>query len=259
MMQQRSTFFFFLLVISQTTAFLQFSTASSFSINKESTIESSNLRLYAETTKQKETTNQKPLYDGTNYTFPDTTQASGIAEIVEVTFVNACMQLRTGFVDVLKMFIAAAVAGYEFGYGIGDIQEELVNCKTQSANRPLMEEEVNLRYTWYCLVYLTLASLDHPSRNKQAVVESIPDKIRKDYQESVEQAVTANSKGIALSAEDLVVKQNNDEPSDLSIMEKAIMSQSMRLITMTFTVLRETQEAQTGDVAPPTPPIEGAF
>ena len=255
MMQRRPTFFFFLLVISQTTAFLQFSNAPSFSINKESTIESSNLRLYAETT------NQKPLYDGTNYTFPDTTQASGIAEIVEVTFVNACMQLRTGFVDVLKMFIAAAVAGYEFGYGIGDIQEELVNCKTQSANRPLMEEEVNLRYTWYCLVYLTLASLDHPSRNKQAVVESIPNKLRKDYQESVEQAVTANSKGISLSAEDLVIKQNNNEEpsSDLSIMEKAIMSQSMRLITMTFTVLRETQEAQSGDVAPPTPPIEGAF
>lgn len=33
----------------------------------------------------------KPLYDATNYTFPDTTTVDGIAEVLEVSFVHSCM------------------------------------------------------------------------------------------------------------------------------------------------------------------------
>lgn len=167
------------------------------------------------------------------------------------------MQLRTGYVDVLKLFIAAAVAGYEFGYQIDEIQKELANCKTQSANRPLMDEEVTLRNTWYCLVYLTLVSLGHPSRGASSpgLVDSIPSDIRKDYQEVVEQAVATNNKGISPSAEELL-KQS--KKSDLSVMEEAIYSQSLRLIALVFTVLRESEEARE-EQSPPTPPIEGAY
>jgi hypothetical protein len=199
-------------------------------------------------------TTEKPLYDGTNYTFPDTTKPAGIAELLETTFVNACFQLREGYVDVLKMFVAASMASYEFGYSIDEIQKELAICPKETANRPLMEEEVNLRHTWYCLVYLTLATLGHSTR-VGSVADSIPADIRDEYQELVEKAVDAHTKGISLSTDQLLQTKG----SDLSLLEKGLLSQSVRLVTLTFTVLTEAEEARSGDVAPPTPPIEGAF
>lgn len=200
-------------------------------------------------------TSEKPLYDGTNYTFPDTTQPVGVAELLENTFVNACFQLREGFVDVLKMFVAASIAGYEFGFSIDVIGKELDECPNQTANRPLMDEEVKLRRVWYCVVYLTLASLGHPTR-ESVVVDSIPEDIQSTYGTVVESAVEMQKKGIAVSTEELLKQWG---ASNLSPMDMAILSQSIRVITLTFTVLRESQEAQVGDVAPPTPPIEGAF
>lgn len=199
-------------------------------------------------------TTEKPLYDGTNYTFPDTTKPAGIAEILENTFVNACFQLRDGYVDVLKLFIAAAIASYEIGYAIDEIQQELVNCPKETANRPLMEEEINLRHTWYCLVYLTLATLGHPTRIG-SIADSIPADIREDYQDLVDDAVDAYKKGVSLSNEQMLQTQG----SGLSPMEQGILSQCIRLVTLTFTVRKEAQEARSGDVTPPTPPIEGAF
>jgi len=45
------------------------------------------------------------------------------------------MQLSTGYVDVLKLFIVAAKAGYELGMTIPQLQLELTACKTQTAGR----------------------------------------------------------------------------------------------------------------------------
>ena len=36
-----------------------------------------------------------------------------IAEMIEVSFLNSCLQLSQGYVDVLKLFIVAVKAGYE--------------------------------------------------------------------------------------------------------------------------------------------------
>jgi hypothetical protein len=204
---------------------------------------------------QAEGTTEKPLYDGTGYTFPDTTKPAGIAELLETTFVNACFQLRDGYVDVLKMFVAASMASYEFGYSIDDIQKELAICPKETANRPLMEEEVSLRHTWYCLVYLTLAALGHPTK-VGSVADSIPANIRDQYQELVEKAADAHKKGSSLSADQLL---EQTKVSDLSPMEQGLLSQSVRLVTLTFVVLTEAEENRSGDLAPPTPPIEGAF
>ncbi|CAJ1958658.1 unnamed protein product [Cylindrotheca closterium] len=200
-------------------------------------------------------TGERPLYDGTNYTFPDTTKSAGIAELLENTFVNACFQLREGFVDVLKMFVAASIAGYEFGFPIDEIARELDECPNQTANRPLMEEEIKLRRGWYCVVYLTLATLGHPTKTS-SIVDSIPDDIRSEFGGVIDWAVETQKKGIAVSNEGLL-KQS--DTSNLSPMDIAILSQSIRVMTLTFTVLRETQEARAGDIAPPTPPIEGAY
>ena len=198
-------------------------------------------------------TSQKPLYDGTNYTFPDTTTPAGIAELLEVSFVNACMQLSTGYVDVLKMFIAASMASYELGFSIEDVQKELLACPKQTANRPLMKEEENLRYTWYCLVYSTLATIGHPSRNP-LIQESIPKDIQDMYRDAVEKVAAANKEGKSVPLEDLV----KDLDPSLSQIEKAVRSQSLRVVALTTIVLSESMESREG-MAPPTPPIEGAF
>lgn len=74
-----------------------------------------------------------------------------IAELVEVAFVNSVMQLASGLVDVLKLFIVAVKASYERGMNVVKVDgrsssdgisllEALDACPVQSANRPLMQE-----------------------------------------------------------------------------------------------------------------------
>lgn len=209
------------------------------------------------------TTSQKPLYDGTNYTFPDTTTPSGIAEALEVSFVHACMQLRSGYVDVLKLFIAAAMSSYQLGFTIHEIQEALSTCPNESANRPLMAEELDLRETWYSLVYLTLSSLNHPTTNPEAIAGSIPSIIRDKYQALVERIIAndAVSDTPVVSVEKLMSDDKLvGSPATMSVMERAILMQSLRVAALTLVVVREAFDAGSGEpLQPPTPPIKGAF
>ena len=103
----------------------------------------------------------------------------------EVTFVNACMQLATGYVDTLKLFIAAALTAYERGFTVNALSLELAQCPTQTAGRPLMQEEVELRSVWLSLVYLTLANVRHESEASESVGASVPAEIRSKFQTCV--------------------------------------------------------------------------
>ena len=204
-------------------------------------------------------TPQKPLYDGTNYTFPDTTTPNGIAEALEVSFVNACMQLRSGYVDVLKLFIAAAMSSYQLGFPLNDLDQALEKCPSLSANRPLMPEEIELRKTWYSLVYLTLFSIGHSTvGSKDILADTIPEQIRSSYSSVIEGiAKEYKAEGYVTSSVEKLFKVH--APQDLSEMDKAIMSQSIRVVTLTLTVLQEALEAGPGGQSPPPPPIKGAF
>ena len=73
--------------------------------------------------------NRPPGIDPTQ--LPDASTAAGVAQILEVTFVNACMQLATGYVDTLKLFIAAALTAYERGFTVNALNLELAQCPTQ--------------------------------------------------------------------------------------------------------------------------------
>ena len=198
-------------------------------------------------------TPERPLYDGTNYTFPDTTTPAGIAELLEVSFVQACMQLRSGYVDILKLFIAAATAGFELGFPIDAIQQQLSVCPRQTAGRPLLEEEVEIRHVWYCLVYLTLATIGHPTR-VTAVSESIPDDIKESYGFLVDRVAETRNAGEKITVEKLM---NLDNPN-INPIEKALRAQAMRVMTLTLVVQREAAEART-EYQPLPPPIPGAF
>lgn len=202
------------------------------------------------------------LYDGTNYTLPDTTTPDGVAQVLEVSFVHACMQLSSGYVDVLKMFIAAAMSSYQFGFPIDVVQKALSECPNETANRPLMPEEINLRYTWCSLVYLTLLTIDHPTVQKTAVSDSIPTEIREKYGPFIDRMAKMYKmdETLTISVEDLMKDDNSiTTASDLSEMDRAILLQSMRVGTLTLVVLREALEAGSVGQSPPTPPIEGAF
>ena len=203
--------------------------------------------------------NRPPGIDPTQ--LPDASTAAGVAQILEVTFVNACMQLATGYVDTLKLFIAAALTAYERGFTVNALNLELAQCPTQTAGRPLMQEEVELRTVWLSLVYLTLANVRHESEASDSVGASVPAEIRSKFQTFVYDVVNAAQGGYTLESlklEDMLRRQGTDSAS-LSAVEKAILGQSMRVVFLTLTVRDEAAAA--GDLPPPRrpgPSIPGA-
>jgi hypothetical protein len=174
------------------------------------------------------------------------------------------MQLAKGYVDVLKMFIAASITAYEYGFSVPEIQTELERCTRNTANRPLLEEEMQLRFTWVCVVYLTLDSMKYydKSKNEDRLIETIPAEIRDKYQTLVRpigEAYQTKEQSIP-SVDDLLAINNASANSGLSPIEKAIISQSLRVATLTPVVLEESKEAQRAKtIDPPKPPIKGAF
>ena len=68
-----------------------------------------------------------------------------VAELVETTFVRSCMDLATGQIDSLKLFIVAAKAGFEIGAAMSALELALSLCEHQTANRDLLPEEIELR------------------------------------------------------------------------------------------------------------------
>ena len=88
-----------------------------------------------------------------------------VAELIEVSFVNGIIQLSQGYVDVLKLLIAAIQAGYNLGMTPGNLLDTVAECPEQTANRPLMDEEVALRTTWIQIVYLVLDHVKYKGKN----------------------------------------------------------------------------------------------
>jgi len=165
-----------------------------------------------------------------------------IATLVEVSFVNACTQLSTGYVDVLKMFIVSSKAGYTSGLTIPQLILELSQCSSKTAGRDLMHEEVDLRTVWLSLVYLTLERINHPRQNAQVEL-SVSSEIRGTYTTFVYDVVNAHKSGFTLQSLKLeeIMKREVDAPQRTEI-EEAILSQSMRLIFLTLEVLKEEEE-----------------
>jgi len=197
--------------------------------------------------------NRPPAIDP--YQLPDATTEGGVATILEATFVQACMQLSTGYVDTLKYFIAAATSAYERGFTVPALQLELSQVTAQTAGRPLAPEEAELRTVWLSLVYLTLANVGHAtSGNPEAVGASAPPEIRQKFQTFVYDVVNAKQGGFTLESlklEDMLRRQGADAEA-LSPLEKAILGQSMRVVFLTLAVRDEAAEA--ANLPPPRRP-----
>ena len=198
-----------------------------------------------------------------------------IGEMIEVTFVNGVMQLSQGFIDVLKLFIVAVKAAYEQGIPISSLLEEVAACPVQSANRPLMDEEVALRSSWMNVVYLVLeraghgtddvavgGTIDEAARSKYGgIVNVLADAKRKQEEEG-----SKVDKAASLTLDEIIEmgKSNGASFDGLDLdnaMDKAIAQQCLKVMKTVLTVLDEERLCyEEGGVGPaPRPPIPGAF
>jgi hypothetical protein len=93
-------------------------------------------------------------YEETKILSPET-----VAELIEVSFVQSCLQLSKGYVDVLKLFVVSVKAGYEKSISLSDLNRYVMDCPIKSAGRELVIEEVGLRSEWMGVVYGLLDAL----------------------------------------------------------------------------------------------------
>ena len=198
-----------------------------------------------------------------------------IGEMIEVTFVNGVMQLSQGFIDVLKLFIVAVKAAYEQGIPVSSLLEEVAACPVQSANRPLMDEEVALRSSWMNVVYLVLERAGHGT-DDVAVGGTVDEAARSKYEDIVNVLADAKRKQEEEGSKvDKVASLTLDEIFEMGkssrasfdgldlddAMDKAIAQQCLKVMKTVFTVLDEERLCyEEGGVGPaPRPPIPGAF
>ena len=181
-------------------------------------------------------------------------EVEAIAELVEVAFVNACLQLASGYVDVLKLFAVAVKAGYERGMPlVPDLIGLVEACPVETANRPLMDEEAALRRTWMGLVYLTLEAEGHASssngdeggvegRGANSMGSTVDAADREAYGPLIE--VLAPSKG-TITLDEAVAAAGDGAATLTSLLgldeplKKALIMQNMRVIRQTFVALEE--------------------
>ena len=203
-----------------------------------------------------------------------------IAEMIEVSFLNSCLQLSQGYVDVLKLFIVAVKAGYELFIPLSELNQLVEDCPVNSAGRDLMKEEKTLRVNWMKVVYELLNALN-PDTNVDSTTndcDEVSDKriyqvvqamldIKKDKEN--EEIKTGGEQDATVAISNLTVEQAlecnsilselNDSISDPK--DKAFFTNDIRVALMTFRVLSEEElclEGSAGNTnSVPRPPIPG--
>eukprot|EP00977_Amphora_coffeiformis_P011599 scaffold2782_cov182-Amphora_coffeaeformis.AAC.29 len=184
-----------------------------------------------------------------------------IAAMIEVSFIEGCMQLAQGYVDTLKLFIAAVLTAYGVTLPVNRLIDLVQECPTQSANRPLMQEEEDLRTTWIKLVYLTA----HDVQYRQAIVRDAEIWTNRDEDDKLtickamlprlrKRHAEGNETGPRFQAQE-IMSENMDILGDATKdpMQKALLLQNLRVIWMVLTVMEEEKLAANRD--PPAPPI----
>ena len=219
------------------------------SVSHRSSIALCPIRLNASTTSTGDGREKEPL------------TPERIAAMIEVSFIEGVLQLAQGYVDTLKLFIAAVLTAYGVTIPINKLIDLVRECPTQSANRPLIEEEEDLRITWIKLVYLTA----HDVQYRQAIVrdattlwtgnDDITFNIYKDMLPRLRKRhAEGDETGPRFQAQE-IISENVDilEDSIKDPMQKALLLQNLRVMWMVLTVMEEEKLASNTD--PPAPPI----
>ena len=201
-----------------------------------------------------------------------------VAELVEVSFLNACLQLSSGYVDVLKLFIVACKSGYDLDLSLESLHQLVLDCPVNSAGRDLLKEEIDLRREWMVVVYTLLNELldvrvefgevgcdEISSKRVETVVQSM---LSIQKQLSQEEEASGGKINAMSKLTSLTVDQVLEMSSDLSQLQsacdqiqKAFLMNDIRVAVLTFKVLEEericTEDSATSSNAVPRPSIPG--
>jgi hypothetical protein len=163
---------------------------------------------------------------------------------------------------VLKLFIVAVKAGYELNMAPDEVIQRVDNVPQQSAGRNLMPEEIMLRNTWIHCIFLLLESLKHEkikSGDSQTETAAIDVYVQTTFlPDLLVDMKDRHDNGETFQLDALLEKYSFPNMEDPT--EKAIVSQSLRAIWFTYTVLKEEKicfEEKSGLKAQP--PIPGAY
>eukprot|EP00522_Entomoneis_paludosa_P014662 CAMPEP_0172446466 /NCGR_PEP_ID=MMETSP1065-20121228/6058_1 /TAXON_ID=265537 /ORGANISM="Amphiprora paludosa, Strain CCMP125" /LENGTH=215 /DNA_ID=CAMNT_0013197593 /DNA_START=147 /DNA_END=794 /DNA_ORIENTATION=+ len=187
---------------------------------------------------------------------------SVLGEMLERTFLQACFQLPTGFVDMLKLFLVATTAAYQRPLSLARTLQLVNKCPVNTANRDLTTEEIELRTSWISIGYLTLWTLDQmegletvEALERQAAAIQIPQSVFDDYGALVQHHV-ATKLGQAELEE---TSSSSTDPQTA-----ALRAYQIKIIQLTLQTIHETRLANEkfvdeDGVGPPRPHIPGAF
>mmetsp|Transcript_359 Transcript_359/g.379 ORF Transcript_359/g.379 Transcript_359/m.379 type:complete len:268 (+) Transcript_359:121-924(+) len=193
-----------------------------------------------------------------------------IGELIEVTFIQACMQLSTGHVDILKLFLVAVKSAYERKIPTPQLTEVVAEAddRKNSANRLLSSEEISLRTGWINLAYLTFECLDRIEGTYDSVALEKLEKsldgsidVREQYKMKVEEKVREFlNKGDSSDCHSQVTDVTDDDP-----IKAAIIAYNLKAVDLSLIIVKEERIANDSGgldgngVGPPRPPIPGAF
>lgn len=189
---------------------------------------------------------------------PEELTPETIAEMTEVAFLQSCLQLSQGYIDVLKLFIVAVKAGYEFPLSLEELHRLVQECPVNSAGRELMKEEKELRLEWMTMVYEMLNALKSDVEVESADDDDDAAKLRIS---TVVQAMLSIQNGLHTEEEStggkidatvalntLSVEEALERSPSLSKLNESLMSDPMgmafltndiRVALMTFRVIDE--------------------
>lgn len=182
---------------------------------------------------------------------------SQLADTLDTAFIQACLQLSTGYVDVLKLYIAGLFTAYKAGQSPTQLVAALDAIDNPACGRPLAPEEVQLRNAWiqgvYCVLDDVRPNLDCSSQLETSLYETY-------------RAVVPRLKELRLVSSDFKSKEVleatrscfRDISSDI---DNAITLQTLRAMWFTWIVVDEIErcEGEFSKMDTPRPNIPGAF
>ena len=213
-----------------------------------------------------------------------------IAEMIEVSFLQSCLQLSQGYIDVLKLFIVSVKSGYEANLSLDALHQLVVDCPVNSAGRDLMKEELELRREWMMVVYEMMKVLkkndevaqptncndvDTTSQIRVGQVIDFMQQLQQVLQQEDEQSGGQQDVNVALTTQTIeTAMEKLPELSQLvnsidSPVEKAFLMNDVRVALLVFKVLDEervcledsqgttSRSVGKGGETIPRPPIKG--
>jgi hypothetical protein len=185
-----------------------------------------------------------------------------VKDLLGISFLTLSSFILHSYVDVLKLFLVATRAAYQQKIPLPQLFDLVSACPIQSANRPLSEQEIEVRSTWLNVGYLTLSTLEEmeDSSGKETFFDwdmDIPTEVRDQYFVAAQEAVKRERGESAESTEDSML--DNDP------LQAAIYKTNLKVIDLTLTAVKEERLANEssgldGDgVGPPRPNIPGAY